>query len=267
MKEDRMTVSVVTVCYNAAETIERTICSVISQTFKSIDYIIIDGGSTDGTNDVIHNYHSNLSYYVSEPDRGIYDAMNKGIDASKGEYVIFLNAGDVFSHSKVIEELYDRIQSEGSMSDLIYGDVIYQYSFGERYVSSKDLGRIKYDMVFSHQSVFVRSEILKKRHFDLRYRLAADYDFLLWAYLNKRSFRYIDIPVSVVDASGGATYGHFVKSRKESYIIQCSYGGNRILCYCWYLWKISYFKLTSTIKDIFPRDLLRLLISKKHAGK
>ena len=260
-----MSFSVVTVCYNAVETIERTICSVISQTLKSIDYIIIDGGSKDGTNDVISKYKNYLNYYVSEPDRGIYDAMNKGIHASKGEYMIFLNAGDVFSHSNIIEELYNRIQSESSMSDLIYGDVIYKYAFGERYISSKDLRRIKYDMVFSHQSVFVRSEILKKRHFDLRYRLAADYDFLLWAYINKLSFRYIDVPVSVVDASGGATYGHFVKSRKESYDIQCSYGGNRILCYFWYLWKISYFKITSTIKDRFPRGLLRLLIAKKHA--
>lgn len=253
--------SVVTVCYNAVENIEKTICSVITQTSKSFEYIIIDGGSTDGTNDIINRYKGYLNYYISESDRGIYDAMNKGIGASKGEYVIFINAGDVFSHSHILDEVNNQILSESLTCDLIYGDVIYKYAFGEKSVSSQDLRKIKYDMVFSHQSTFAKTEILKKRNFDLKYRLAADYDFLLWAYVNSFSFRHINLPVSVIDASKGATYGNFEKSRKESYRIQCSYGGNPVLCYCWYLWKISRFKATSTIKERFPRRILSFLIT------
>lgn len=260
-----MLFSVVTICYNSVDIIERTLCSVISQTSKSIDYIIIDGGSTDGTNDIICKYKSGINYYISGPDLGIYDAMNKGIEASKGKYLIFLNAGDVFIHSMIIEEVENKIRSSETVSDIIYGDVIYKYVFGEKYVFSQKLSKIRYDMVFSHQSVFVKSEILKKRLFNLSYRLAADYDFLLWAYINNYSFRYIDVPISVVDASGGTTYDNFVKSRKESYQIQCSYGGSRILCFCWYLWKISFFKMTSTIKDRFPHGLLKLLLVNKNA--
>ena len=259
-----MLFSVITVCYNAVDIIERTICSVISQTSKSVEYIIIDGGSTDGTNDIIDKYNSCLSYYVSEPDRGIYDAMNKGANASKGEYVLFLNAGDVFRHSRIIEEVEGVIKSEQSLCDVLYGDVIYQYAFGEKYDLSQDLRKIKFDMVFSHQSAFVKAEILRKRQFDLKYHFAADYDFLLWAYINKLSFRRIDIPISVVDASSGATYDNFVKSRRESYDIQCSYGGNRIICYCWYLRKISWFKITSKIKERFPHSILRLLMTRRH---
>ena len=252
--------SVVTVCYNAADTIERTICSVINQTSASMEYIIIDGGSTDGTNDIIRRYKDNINCYISEPDQGIYDAMNKGIQVSKGDYLIFLNAGDAFSNSRILEEVETKFNSVLSVNDIIYGNVIYKYSFGERCVRAQDLRKIKYDMVFSHQSVFTKTEILKKRNFDLNYRLAADYDFLLWANINNLSFRYIDIPIAVIDAEGGATYDNFVKSRKESFEIQCAYGGNKILCFCWYIWKISCFKITSTIKDSFPQSLLRLLI-------
>lgn len=261
MKRNSLMFSVVTVCYNAVENIEKTICSVITQTSKSLEYIIIDGGSTDGTNDIINRYKGYLTYYISESDGGIYDAMNKGISASKGEYVIFLNAGDVFCHSHILDEVNNQISSESLVCDLIYGDVIYKYAFGEKFVPSQDLRKIKYDMVFSHQSTFVKTEILKKRHFDLKYRFAADYDFLLWAYVNSFCFRHINLPVSVIDASKGATYGNFAKSKKESYRIQCSYEGNPVLCYCWYLWKISRFKVTSTIKERFPRRLLRLLIA------
>ena len=215
MKRNSLMFSVVTVCYNAVENIEKTICSVITQTSKSFEYIIIDGGSTDGTNDIINRYKGYLNYYISESDRGIYDAMNKGIGASKGEYVIFINAGDVFSHSHILDEVNNQILSESLTCDLIYGDVIYKYAFGEKSVPSQDLRKIKYDMVFSHQSTFAKTEILKKRNFDLKYRLAADYDFLLWAYVNSFSFRHINLPVSVIDASKGATYGNFEKSRKE----------------------------------------------------
>ena len=259
-----MLFSIVTVCYNAVNHIERTIYSVISQTSKSFDYIIIDGGSTDGTKGVIDKYRNYLTYYLSEPDRGIYDAMNKGIAAANGEYVLFLNAGDVLRDSKVIDEMENRMKSVTSTFDIFYGDVIYKYVFGEKYVPAQTLSNLKYDMVFSHQSTIVRTEILKKRCFNTAYRLAADYDFLLWAYLSGLSFCHLDMPVSMIDAAGGATYGNFVKSRRESYEIQCAYGGNRILCYCWYLLNISRFKLTSTIKDRFPRRLLRLLIAKRH---
>ena len=101
-------ISVVTVCYNAVETIEKTILSVINKTYQNIEYIIIDGASTDGTVDIINRYRDKIAYFVSEPDKGIYDAMNKGINAATGDWISFMNAGDTFYCNKTIHRLFHR---------------------------------------------------------------------------------------------------------------------------------------------------------------
>ena len=101
-----MKISVVTVCYNAADTIEKTMLSVLNQTYHDIEYIIIDGGSTDGTVEIIRKYADRIAYWVSEPDKGIYDAMNKGIKVATGEWINFMNAGDEFVDEGVIEKLF-----------------------------------------------------------------------------------------------------------------------------------------------------------------
>lgn len=256
-----MRISVVTVCYNAVDLIEDTICSVLKQSYSDIEYIIIDGGSTDGTIDTITKYEERIEKWISEPDKGIYDAMNKGINASSGDYIIFLNVGDAFCTSHIIQNVVNHLLNDQKGHDIVYGDMIYKYAFGNKYVSSKPLNKIRYDMVFSHQSVFVRTEIMKERKFNLHYKLAADYDFLLWAYFSGFSFGRMDIPVSIVDATGGATNNNFVKSRRESFEIQCSYGGNRLLCYLWFLWTIVHFKFVVMIKKYFPKTLLNWLIS------
>lgn len=260
-----MKITIVTVCYNAVDLIGETIRSVLEQTYADIEYIVIDGGSVDGTNDVIGKYKESISYVVSEADNGIYDAMNKGIKAATGDFVNFLNAGDVFCNSRAVEDVVRGIEKTGKSCDVVYGDVMYKYAFGKKYVPSKPLTRIRYDMVFSHQSVFVQSGILKNRPFSLKYKLAADYDFLLWAYLNGYSFVQLSIPVSIVDVTDGATNSNFVKSRKESFEIQLSYGGNRLLCYSWFLWTVIYFKIVTVIKRYFPKSILKRLIS-NHNG-
>ena len=97
--------SIVTVSYNAVATIESTILSVINQTYSNVEYIIIDGGSTDGTVDIIKKYQDKISYWISEPDQGIYDAMNKGLKIASGEWINFMNSGDSFVHTEVLENL------------------------------------------------------------------------------------------------------------------------------------------------------------------
>lgn len=101
-------ISVVTVSYNAVLTIEQTILSVINQTYPHIEYIIIDGGSTDGTVDIIKKYANRIAYWVSEPDKGIYDAMNKGIRTAKGEWINFMNAGDLFYSKDTLEKVFSK---------------------------------------------------------------------------------------------------------------------------------------------------------------
>ena len=115
-------ISVVTVSYNAVLTIEQTILSVINQTYPHIEYIIIDGGSTDGTVDIIKKYANRIAYWVSEPDKGIYDAMNKGIRTAKGEWINFMNAGDLFYSKDTLEKVFSK--SINDNIKVIYGDVM-----------------------------------------------------------------------------------------------------------------------------------------------
>ena len=105
-KETDTLISIVTVSYNAVLTIEQTILSVINQTYPNVEYIIIDGGSTDGTVDIIKKYEDKIAYWVSEPDKGIYDAMNKGVVVATGEWINFMNAGDIFTDGDVIDKLF-----------------------------------------------------------------------------------------------------------------------------------------------------------------
>ena len=116
-------ISIVTVSYNAVATIEQTILSVINQTYSNIEYIIIDGGSTDGTLDVIKKYADKIAYWVSEPDKGIYDAMNKGIKVATGEWINFMNCGDYFVANNTLESVFGsgKIYKK---AEILYGDSI-----------------------------------------------------------------------------------------------------------------------------------------------
>lgn len=119
---EEVKISVITVCYNAVDTLEKTIQSVLEQTYHNIEYIIIDGGSTDGTVEIIHRYVDYLAYWVSEPDRGIYDAMNKGIERATGEWVNFMNAGDYFYNYDVISNVFKVLQKADVMTGISFMD-------------------------------------------------------------------------------------------------------------------------------------------------
>ena len=131
----KLLISVVTVCYNAADTIEKTMLSVLNQTYHDIEYIIIDGGSTDGTVEIIRKYADRIAYWVSEPDKGIYDAMNKGIKVATGEWINFMNAGDEFVDANVLDKLF--FAKTVANVDVIYGNTLMEYMdvFLARYIS------------------------------------------------------------------------------------------------------------------------------------
>ena len=126
-----MKVSVITICFNSQDTIEDTIKSVISQDYKDIEYIIIDGNSKDNTKSIIQKYKSKLAYYISEPDLGIYDAMNKGIAASKGDLIAILNSDDVYAFKSVVSKMVNALGN----NDAVYADLVY--------VGSNDLNSVK----------------------------------------------------------------------------------------------------------------------------
>ena len=204
-------VSVVTVCYNAVGTIEKTMQSVINQTYQNIEYIIIDGASTDGTVDIINKYRDKITYYLTEPDKGIYDAMNKGIKAATGKWINFMNAGDEFVDNNVLSNIVPQMDS----ADIVYGNTNYVYSYGEKLMKPFPLPEILNRMVFGHQATFVKTEYHKAHLFNLSYESSADFNFLRESYINGAKFQYIPLTVVNYEAENGMSAKKILQVKKE----------------------------------------------------
>ena len=209
--------TVVTVSFNAKDVIEKTLASVAGQTYPNLEYIVIDGGSTDGTQAIVEKYAGRIAHFVSERDGGIYFGMNKGIAAATGDYLLFLNAGDVFADERVLADVAAFLE-EHPEADAVYGDSEQILEYGRYRVkpSPERLGRA---MSVSHQAIFVRTTLLRAHPFDVRYRYAADYEQISSFYLEGKRFCYYDRLISVVEMQDGATYRHFEASANELYDI------------------------------------------------
>ena len=188
-----MIVTIITVCRNHAKELERTIRSVESQTWQEKEYLVIDGASTDDTLDVIKAHEVSITRWVSEPDQGIYDAMNKGVRMARGEWVIFMNAGDTFASDDTLQ----RVFGSPLDADVIYGDVIK----GELVKKAED-PRNAHRMFYCHQSAFVRTRCLREFPFDIRHRMSADFKQVKQLYLSGKTFRQLDFPVANFDTQG-----------------------------------------------------------------
>lgn len=200
-------VSIITVCYNSADTIEQAILSVLEQTYENIEYIIVDGRSTDKTVDIIKKYEEHLAYWCSEEDSGIYDAMNKGIEKATGEFVAFLNSDDYYYSSDSIQLLVSFFEKNRD-ADIIAGRIALINSFGIRYGYSPipdKLEEISFRMALDHPAMLVRRELfIRDGKFNLKYKIAADYEWVLREYGKGRKI----VPVPTVVAAfrmGGAS--------------------------------------------------------------
>lgn len=208
-------VSIITVCYNSESTIEQTIISVLSQTYRNIEYIIVDGGSHDHTLDIIRKYGEKIKL-ISEADDGIYHAMNKGIMKSSGDIIGIINSDDWYECNAV--ELAVKYLSTNRF-DLVYGGCkcIYDNGLTREFKCSK-LEDILFRMVFAHQTVFVKREIYEKYGiFNQWYKIAADYDLLLRFY--KCGVRMIEIPANMaffrMSGISNTNYLNTIKETKE----------------------------------------------------
>jgi len=179
-----MKVSIITVCFNSADTIEDTIKSVLSQDYKDIEYIVVDGGSMDGTLGVMSKYNDRITKVISEPDEGIYDAMNKGIKAAKGDIIAFLNADDFYSNGKVVTEIANFIKT--SSLDATYGDLVYvNKKSPEKIVRYWRTGEYTNNAfmkgwVIPHPTFFCKKEIFKKYGgFNVDFKIAADFELFI----------------------------------------------------------------------------------------
>lgn len=199
-----MKVSIITVNYNDKVGLESTICSVLKQDCREFEYIIIDGGSTDGSVEVIQNYKEKIDYWVSEKDNGIYHAMNKGVAHAHGQYCFFLNSGDSFYNDNVLKS----IQDLGCDDDIVVGKVVSNKDHSQLFLPpSKEISLYYlYSGTVPHQGAFIKSDLLRRIPYDENLRIVSDWKFFLEAIiLNNCSIQYIDEYIAEFDTTGLST--------------------------------------------------------------
>lgn len=258
--KNNQTVTVITVVYNGIAYIEETIQSVISQTYANIEYIIIDGGSTDDTVNIIKSYEKYLACWISEPDKGIYDAMNKGITLATGDYINFMNGGDRFISNTILEEIFGDKHYE---ADLIYGEKEVRHGFMTRVKPTKPLSKLWLGMAFSHQALFTKTSVMKASPFNLLYRVAADHDFILKSYVEGKSFLYLGKVVASA-STGGLSDKNLLFSHKEHRKIALHYSNNSSKIHIAYFKKMISYTLSRTIKSLIPESFLKKLLIRKY---
>lgn len=224
--EDKPLVSIITVVFNGEKYLERTIQSVIDQTYDNVEYIIIDGRSTDSSIDIIKKYENKIDYWVSEPDEGVYYAMNKGIELVFGDWVNFMNCGDIFKNCQVLSSLFSI--GIGSEIELVYGRATIENKiFQTNKIIGREVSSIQdfYEgMPICHQATFHNICAFKKHGlFNESYRIAADYEWLCRFFENNsKATKYIDFIVADY-LHGGLASDNLDQAKKEEYHISKSY--------------------------------------------
>jgi glycosyltransferase involved in cell wall biosynthesis len=215
-------VSVITVCFNARETLENTIKSVLAQTYENIEYIIIDGGSCDGTIDIIRKYEGSLAYWVSEKDSGFYDAMNKGIGFATGGIISFLNSDDLFYDADAISQAIIGFEQDKKVG-IVYGRTEYfSDTFNFSYSSGKKISHPElWKGVFvCHQSMLYRKELFDiLGRYDTKFKIVADHEFLLRFFKEQPAHGYKDIFIDTIISKfrlhGASSKNIFLSANEE----------------------------------------------------
>ena len=193
--KDKPLVSIITVVLNGEEHLNKTLNSVINQTYENLEYIVVDGGSTDGTIDNIKKYEDKIDYWVSEKDNGIYDAMNKGIDLATGEWINFMNVGDELHNHSILTHIFTHHNYQEIK--VIYGNHELIYPGGHpRLVKAGLIKNFWKGEQFCHQSSFVKTSYLKLYKFNHCKKIAADFEFYYKSIQNNAKFKFVDLTVA-----------------------------------------------------------------------
>ncbi|RZL39212.1 MAG: glycosyltransferase, partial [Pedobacter sp.] len=195
--------SVITVNYNDKNGLQKTIESVKQQSWQNFEFIVIDGGSTDGSKEIVDQYKNLFAYFISEPDNGVYNAMNKGIKQAKGEYLIFLNSGDILNSGTTLLEIEPYLNGK---KDILYGDANYQEKAGDvlRTYPDKLTFGFFLEHNLSHQAAFIKRKLFDDIFFyNENYKIASDWEFFIYAICNRNvSYEHIDLVICKYDTSG-----------------------------------------------------------------
>ena len=213
-----MKLSIITINLNNRDGLQKTIDSVVSQTFRDFEWIVIDGGSTDGSKELIEQYADHFSYWVSEPDKGIYNAMNKGIKVAKGEYLQFLNSGDWLVDEKALERCF----WHESKADIAYGDLWFcNGEEKERYKYPNKLTlKYLYDFSLGHCASFIRKEVIENELYNENLKIVSDWEFFLKQALNNKTFEYIDEVVACFDMSGLSSMNEQLVNQERNKVLK-----------------------------------------------
>jgi glycosyltransferase len=240
-------ISVISVTRNSASNIATAIESVLSQTYRPLEYIIIDGASTDGTIDIIRSYKDRISRLISEPDAGIYFAMNKGLLESSGSSIIFINSDDSFAHPTALASLADARQRSGSHPTICYSDFIKHYPSLDRSMLMRANTALERGFALCHQAMLVdRSAYDLVGCFDTSYRFAADHEWTVRAKRAGVHFLRADVPPTVVFNHGGASHSSYRLSRSEAgSVILREYGRRAYIRYTLRQYWVHWLRVTS----------------------
>lgn len=232
--------SVITVTLNNMSGLQKTCASLQNQTRKDFEHIIIDGGSTDGTQDYLKSLNVQI---ISEKDNGIYDAMNKGIDRTQGQYFIFMNAGDCFANEQTLLSIQDAIEKNNP--DFIYGDALEDNT---HYKKARDHKKMKHGMITHHQAMIYKAALIGNTRYSTHYNIAADYDFTLKIINKANIISYIPEPLCLFE-SDGLSQKNVTQGRKEQFIIRRAHNFS--------LWQSSFIFVMQSVlygfRKIMPR--------------
>lgn len=210
-----MKITVITINYNNASGLKETIESVVSQTYNNFEYVIVDGGSSDGSRNIIEEHSKNYSFkWISEPDKGLYNAMNKGVDMAAGDYCIFMNSGDKFFDTEVLAKAALCLNNNiGIASGVGKTGALTWYPPKQSKINLTFFLKSS----LNHQSTFVRRDILLRHHFSEDYKIVSDTEFLFKALILDNE-SYLDIPVIVCDCEEPGASGNLRMSLNERYM-------------------------------------------------
>ena len=257
--------SIITVSYNAGQTIEQAIRSVVFQTYDNVEYIIIDGMSTDNTVDIIKQYESDIFYWISEKDHGIYDAMNKGLEIATGDYVYFLGTDDCLFQENTIqlvaESLCDDVDVLSAGVYLVDEELKIERYIDGSFAEKKD--RFNGAMI-PHQGMFVRRDLFGSKRFDLEYKIASDYDFFLRLYLDpKIVFSFSKMVIAYYSSGGISTHSH--ETNKEYIDIMNKYHLDTNIMF--HVRRMFYTPWKQFVKEFLRRIGLMKFFLKRLGGK
>lgn len=224
MIDKNLKVSIITVCLNSENLIEKTIKSVISQTYPNIEYILIDGKSTDNTMNIIKKYESSINIIVSEKDNGIYDAMNKGAQLANGDIIYFLNSGDYLYDDSTLEKVIKPAKKIPDW-DILYGDILYYYENGSKYYMGPKNNIVEImSRGINHQSILTRKSVFERcGYFDTKFKIFSDFDWLIRCLIKHEvKINKIELPITYY-LRGGISDNYCNEYMYEKYEIITKY--------------------------------------------